>query len=99
MNTTTSFDNACSIARTKIKEIGQYVIELKNSLQQTEQSQREDRGEMVANITLAYRHLEDAAMRMGKAIQAYEGGTSIYDQNDAKRAAAGTLEEKDQAQG
>lgn len=24
-------------------------------------------------------HLEDAAMRLGKAIQAYDGGTSAYD--------------------
>jgi hypothetical protein len=35
--------------------------------------------EMHANITLAYRHLEDAAMRLGKAIQAFDGGVSIYD--------------------
>lgn len=39
----------------------------------------EDRGEVLANITLAYRHLEDAAMRLGKAIQAYDGGVSVYD--------------------
>lgn len=32
-----------------------------------------DRGEMIANAMLAYRHLEDARMRLGKAIQAYEG--------------------------
>lgn len=35
--------------------------------------------EMHANINLAYRHLEDAAMRLGKAIQAFAGGESIYD--------------------
>ena len=35
-------------------------------------------GEMKANITLAYRHLEDVRMRLGKAIQAYDGGTSCY---------------------
>ena len=35
-------------------------------------------GEMHANITLAYRHLEDARMRLGKMIQAYDGGTSVY---------------------
>lgn len=37
-----------------------------------------DIGEVKANLTLAFRHLEDARMRMGKAIQAYEGGESIY---------------------
>ena len=38
----------------------------------------EDRGEVLANLTLAYRHLEDAKMRLGKVIQAVEG-SSIYD--------------------
>jgi hypothetical protein len=32
-----------------------------------------DAGETKANIMLAYRHLEDARMRLGKAIQALEG--------------------------
>lgn len=36
-------------------------------------------GEAMANVTLAYRHLEDASMRLGKAIQALDGGTSVYD--------------------
>lgn len=36
-------------------------------------------GETVANITLAYRHLEDASMRLGKALQALDGGVSVYD--------------------
>ena len=35
-------------------------------------------GEMRANIMLAYRHLEDARMRLGKAVQAYDGGESCY---------------------
>lgn len=35
-----------------------------------------DKGEILANITLAYRHIEDARMRIGKAIQAYDGGAS-----------------------
>jgi hypothetical protein len=35
--------------------------------------------EMAANLTICYRHLEDAAMRLGKAIQAYDGGKSVYD--------------------
>ena len=36
-------------------------------------------GEAIANVTLAYRHLEDASMRLGKAIQALDGGVSVYD--------------------
>lgn len=38
-----------------------------------------DPSEMHANVMLAYRHLEDARMRIGKIIQAKEGGKSIYD--------------------
>ena len=37
-----------------------------------------DDSERKANLQLAYRHLEDARMRIGKAIQAYDGGTSCY---------------------
>lgn len=36
-------------------------------------------GEAFANVILAYRHLEDASMRLGKAMQALDGGTSVYD--------------------
>jgi hypothetical protein len=35
--------------------------------------------EAIANIMLAYRHLEDASMRLGKVIQALDGGASVYD--------------------
>lgn len=35
--------------------------------------------EAIANLTLAYRHLEDAAMRLGKSMQALDGGVSVYD--------------------
>ncbi len=38
-----------------------------------------DSGEMRSNIVLAFRHLEDARMRIGKAIQAFDGGTSVHD--------------------
>lgn len=34
---------------------------------------------MKANLTLAFRHLEDARMRLGKAMQAYQGGISCLD--------------------
>jgi len=34
--------------------------------------------EMKENIELAYRHLEDARMRIGKAIQAFDSGKSCY---------------------
>jgi len=43
-------------------------------------------GEAVANATLAYRHLEDASMRLGKAIQALDGGVSVYDKTQVPAA-------------
>jgi hypothetical protein len=45
-----------------------------------------DRGEMLANATLAYRHLEDARMRLGKVIQAYDGGVSVYDKKSEPKS-------------
>lgn len=38
-----------------------------------------DSAEMIANVMLAYRHIEDARMRLGKVIQAFDGGISVYD--------------------
>lgn len=37
-----------------------------------------DLTEIHANVMLAFRHLEDLRMRLGKAIQAFDGGTSVY---------------------
>lgn len=43
-----------------------------------EQTHLEQHSEMDANLVLAYRHLEDARMRLGKAVQASDGGKSVY---------------------
>ena len=45
-------------------------------------------GEATANVMLAYRHLEDASMRLGKAIQALDGGVSVYDKTQVPSNAA-----------
>lgn len=37
----------------------------------------------VANITIAFRHLEDARMRLGKVMQACQGGISNFDKEKA----------------
>jgi len=42
--------------------------------------------EVEANRKLAYRHLEDAAMRLGKVIQALDGGVSVYDKTQVPGA-------------
>lgn len=66
--------------RVEIADIAKEVKELKagNGLVQ-QISNPEDRGEAIANVMLAYRHLEDARMRLGKVLQAADGGVSIFD--------------------
>lgn len=44
--------------------------------------------EAISNALLAYRHLEDASMRLGKAIQALDGGVSVYDMTQTPSNAA-----------
>ena len=68
----TPFDGKewCFGHRAKIEDI-------KLNIQQI-MSSHEMPGEIGANVKLAYRHLEDARMRFGKAVQAIDGGTSCY---------------------
>jgi hypothetical protein len=74
------FDERCFEARGMIKAWAKNVIALKSHpVFEEEIPQWQDRGEMIANVVLAYRHMEDAAMRLGKAIQAFDGGKSVYD--------------------
>lgn len=70
--------------RKALKKCGADVMFAKNVYQDTGQSpvkEGEDFGEVLANLTLAYRHIEDAAMRLGKVKQALNGGENIYDKN------------------
>ena len=39
-----------------------------------------DMGEIMANIMLSYRHLEDARMRLGKVLEAHDAGSNPYKQ-------------------
>lgn len=63
---------SCNQSRVEIKEIAARVNLLRLHA-------RPVAGEAIANVTLAYRHLEDASMRLGKALQALDGGVSVYD--------------------
>lgn len=75
-----TFENCCNQFRKDIKATGDSVAFLKtHSTFRNEQSHDNQHGEMKANIMLAYRHLEDARMRIGKVLQAYQGGVSIFD--------------------
>ena len=67
----------CFNQRKAIEEIKKYVHGMKRHSDLPDMNE-ELRGEAIANITLAYRHLEDARMRLGKAVQAIDGGTSVY---------------------
>jgi len=71
--------------RVSLKKEAGRVKEVISGIKKTETNGTEDRGEMIANLMLSYRHLEDAAMRVGKAIQAHEGGISVYDQKMPER--------------
>lgn len=86
-----AFDAACSELRRRLKETGNYVHQLmahSSCFNAGIAPDGADRGEMKANIMLAYRHIEDAQMRLGKAIQAFDGGKSVYDPKDEARIAA-----------
>ncbi len=65
--------------RKEIKRIAETLNDERREAREYEARDGEDRGEVIANLTLAFRHLEDASMRMGKAIQARDGGVSVYD--------------------
>ena len=70
----------CNTLREEVKRIAVHTLCLKaHSDFKGEQDYVGQHGEMMANIMLAYRHLEDARMRIGKVLQAQDGGTSVYD--------------------
>lgn len=65
--------------RGQLKQFGEMFLAIKKDVAASEVNSIEDRPEELANLTLAYRHMEDCIMRLGKVIQAYQGGKSIYD--------------------
>ena len=67
-----------NVERGGIQQFIDRFVSLKKQIDKHPTQVTEDRGEVIANITLAMRHLEDAKMRMGKVIQAVEG-VSVYD--------------------
>lgn len=77
---TVNFGDVCEELRTKIKDVADSVLNNKNVAAIVEPIPAAwDRPEMLANLMLAYRHLEDARMRMGKVLQAINNGKSVYD--------------------
>lgn len=76
-----TFTDAANDRRKKVKEIASSILKLKQEVMDAKLPENSDRSEMMANLTLAYRHLEDCSMRFGKAIQAFDGGVSVYDKD------------------
>ena len=50
---------------------------------------------MIENTILSFRHLEDARMRLGKVLQAMEGGESIYDMKPGSDSAVPNIDPGD----
>jgi hypothetical protein len=68
-----AFDSDCSAVKDQLKALAQSVLGLRARVGIPLQP-LSNWNEMDANVMLAYRHLEDATMRIDKAIQAYNGG-------------------------
>jgi len=81
------FVEECNDLRQEIKKIGDQVFALIDRTDAIPKQQKSMdlatyqalKKEMAANVDLAYRHLEDARMRIGKVLQARDGGVSVYD--------------------
>lgn len=75
----------CDDLREQIKVVGTTVLALKaHSDFAGNEGYVGQHGEMIANIMLTYRHLEDARMRVGKILQAAGDGVSILDKPEGK---------------
>lgn len=74
----------CEALRREIKAIAEKLWDLRNGATAPDAVVAT---ETIANATLAYRHLEDASMRLGKCIQALNGGVSVYDITQVPKSA------------
>ena len=73
-------ETRCENVRGEIKDLAEVVKSFMNDdWFQNEQAFANQHGEAKANIMLAYRHLEDARMRVGKIVQQIQGGVSKFD--------------------
>ena len=75
-----TLQTVCNRLRVEIQGIALSTnLLLDHSDMKAEQEYAGQRSEMKANVMLAYRHLEDARMRVGKILQAADDGISILD--------------------
>jgi len=75
-----TFEEQCNELRAECKAIEKKSREMMNAdTFRNEQAFAGQHAEMAANLMLAVRHMEDARMRLGKAIQYSGDGVSKYD--------------------
>ena len=67
--TTTPFDDQIEALRKSIEMLGKRVRRHVKMIDKVEKYKKEDRGEVIANLMLAYRHLEDARMRLQRVLE------------------------------
>ncbi|MBC8484712.1 MAG: hypothetical protein H8D45_01560 [Bacteroidetes bacterium] len=80
-------EEMCECKRKEIKRLKQSIVSIFNDEELTSGDNSLEganlpptrNANIKANLTLAFRHLEDARMRLGKVMQAYQGGISILD--------------------
>jgi hypothetical protein len=89
----------CIAARAALRAKGEEIVRIKKAALNSSLPTNVDRSEVVANLTLSYCHVEDAIMRLGKAIQALDGGVSCYydDTKSLNRAEAALAKEYHEA--
>lgn len=69
------------------KEMEAIKTEVRLLLNHSDLKAEECSREVGANVMLSFRHLEDARMRLGKAIQAAGDGVSKYDKSQSESLA------------
>lgn len=69
----------CKQLRDNVRDLGAKILTLKDKYKNREDAFAGQTAEMIANVMLAYRHMEDARMRIGKIMQQLQGGVSIFD--------------------
>ena len=80
------FEVICGLIRKEIGRQGRILWNIKeHSVFRDPETYSGQHGEMKANIMLAYRHLEDARMRVVKVLQAADDGVSILDKPPIKK--------------
>ena len=75
-----SIEEICEKGRKELLVLGDLIFTV-NKIHSSFRGEQQNVGqheEMHANFMLAYRHIEDARMRLGKVMQAKDGGKSVY---------------------